>query len=378
MLFDGVSVTTDKKRGRPGSPSTDGPPFPSSKKRSRTEDVALNRQHTSLVSEDLSSPSSMGSTPDSIELDGQFSSLSYESQEELHVGPYNAITLTKPSDPLQAFTFDCGFCDSTTICVCREIAAQAVVEQAIVIPNADGSVFTRTTQNHQSPPTSAKERNASILDDLPAYQPPVPLRRRARAAAANSVFPVHIPTQELPTCSGDPSNCMACADDTFGQAFCSAIGSSVTVCDCSAEVISRCCGGASNCSDCPSSKATAPPIANEKPSELMPTNDAWQKIKAHPNAKFADLALLAKVVASQSKCSGPQLVFSPAPRAHEHDSTLESPSAKDDVTTSRIHRSPPLQLVPQEVLLECGRRRMRQVNSAGVNEALRLLDVNFT
>ena len=37
---------------------------------------------------------------------------------------------------------------------------------------------------------------------------------------------------------------------------------------------------------------------------------AWQKLKAHPNVDFADLSLLAEVVASRTKCAGPQLVVS--------------------------------------------------------------------
>jgi hypothetical protein len=40
-------------------------------------------------------------------------------------------------------------------------------------------------------------------------------------------------------------------------------------------------------------------------------------------------------------------------------------------------REQPPRLVPQEVLIECGRRRIREVNADGVREALRLLDSKF-
>ena len=41
------------------------------------------------------------------------------------------------------------------------------------------------------------------------------------------------------------------------------------------------------------------------------------------------------------------------------------------------YSSPPPVLVPQEELRECGRRRIREVDAAGVRDALRILDAQF-
>jgi hypothetical protein len=111
--------------------------------------------------------------------------------------------------------------------------------------------------------------------------------------------------------------------------------------------------------------------------EMIPTNDAWQKLKAHPNVQFADLTLLAEVVARKSVCSGPQLVVSSS-----NPLIPINPRPTIDRTeisaTHQVGDSPPPRLVPHEVLLECGRTRMRQVRTDGVREALRLLDAKFS
>lgn len=40
---------------------------------------------------------------------------------------------------------------------------------------------------------------------------------------------------------------------------------------------------------------------------------AWRTLKAHPNAKFAPLAMLADVVARRHKVRGPRVELSPSP-----------------------------------------------------------------
>ncbi|KAG6337327.1 hypothetical protein ID866_1752 [Astraeus odoratus] len=133
---------------------------------------------------------------------------------------------------------------------------------------------------------------------------------------------------------------MACADDNFGRAFCQAINHSM--------------------------------------------------LKTHPNVAFADLTLLAEVVARRSKCTGSRVVISPAPGSitpersttTQHDPNNKGLSVLPTDPHERLHRqqlernSPP-RLVPQDVLIECGRRRVREVNADGVREALRLLDSKF-
>ena len=98
---------------------------------------------------------------------------------------------------------------------------------------------------------------------------------------------------------------------------------------------------------------------------MIPTNDAWQQLKAHPNVSFADLALLADVVAGRSKCTGPRVTLSPVP---EGSGCPES----DSVLLADPPERP--KLIPQEILVKCGQERVRQVQAAGVRDALRLLD----
>jgi hypothetical protein len=111
----------------------------------------------------------------------------------------------------------------------------------------------------------------------------------------------------------------------------------------------------------------------------MPTNDAWQKIKAHPNVEFADLSLLAEVVATRSLCPGPPLAILTT-EMHQDSSAITNifrPRRLFGNRREHASNSPPPKLVPQEVLLECGRRTLRRVHTDGVREALRLLDVKF-
>jgi len=224
---------------------------------------------------------------------------------------------------------------------------------------------------------SAQATRPSILDNLPEYQPPVALRRRPGGVLANSVFPVEAAPGA--NCSGDPSNCLACGDDPFGKAFCSAIEKSTSkqmVCDNCPQSRpsssgSNCCNSSEpGCAGCSSSSLAVMTPSPPEHTDFMPTNDAWRKLKAHPNVEFADLSLLAEVVSSRSKCLGPQLVVSPAPHNPEIGRVSEGPG--------RGGTSSPLRLVPQEVLLECGRRRLRQVHADGVRDALRLLDAKFS
>ena len=104
------------------------------------------------------------------------------------------------------------------------------------------------------------------------------------------------------------------------------------------------------------------------PSETIPCDDAWRQLKQHPNIAFADLNLLADVVAGRSRCSGPQAV-SPAPSSDDQE-PAEQPESRDPIQGQRG----PLTLVPQEVLLQCGRKRISEVQVAGVREALNILD----
>jgi hypothetical protein len=119
-------------------------------------------------------------------------------------------------------------------------------------------------------------------------------------------------------------------------------------------------------------------------------NDAWRQIKAHPNVSFADLSLLASVVASHSKCTGPRVTLSPRP---EHRITPPPPAPPADNETiiltdphaqyrekekAQLQGSTSPQLVPQNVLAQCGQHRIREVPTFAVRDALRILDVKFS
>jgi len=233
----------------------------------------------------------------------------------------------------------------------------------------------------------------SILDELPAFQPAVPLRRRQTATAVTKPI---VPAA-APTCSGDPSNCLACADDTFGKAFCDALGKSVAAqasgVSCPSENFTINPAQVSlNPRGSYHSQATAESLSQQPEEGSMSTSDAWKQLKSHPNVAFSDLAMLADVVARRSKCTGPRVVISPAPgsitpeRVASPD-TLDAASSDSGsivLTDPHAHfhqqeraRSSPPRLVPQEILMQCGQDQLRQVQAAGVREALRLLDAKY-
>lgn len=81
-----------------------------------------------------------------------------------------------------------------------------------------------------SNPDQENDNSISILDNLPPYQPAVPLPRRVKPRV-DTIMSTVVPAKEgdaTPNgCSGDPTNCSACRDSAFGRAFCSALGNSV-------------------------------------------------------------------------------------------------------------------------------------------------------
>jgi len=297
--------------------------------------------------------------------------------------------------------FECGLCTDGTSCVCREMVLHS---PAMPFKTETTTVSAASMVPVELPPVSQIGAQ-SILDNLPPYQPPVPLRRRPEVRPLRSLFPI-VPSSASPSqvtqsgpvnCSGDPSNCLACADDVFGQAFCAAVGESLA------------CSGP--CADCPRASGTkyrnstisthASSSASQeggKSAETIPTSDAWRQLKSHPNVSFADLTLLAEVVARRSKCAGPTVVISPPPGSITPERTsspvrpINGPSAaggdSDVILLSDPHAnyhmkerersacsSPNL---VQEELVRCSRTGSgREVHTAGVREALALLDSRF-
>jgi len=359
---------------------------------------------------------SMSSSPDD-RTSPSFSSAGHESRSGLFPTPPPSLThmLNYPSsEPVPALdaqdsadSLQCVLCSPEVPCLCREMDMEQAVADTNLIPEHDHSaMMSPMDQPTQLAASTSSQMN--ILENLPAYQAPVPIRRRMPGQSINPVFsvtPISVPSSSA-KCSGDPANCMACSDDDFGKAFCQAIGHSVnstSLCiDCPVRtnqtdniVVGGCCGDITKCGSC----GIAPMISspNLPPSEMsIPTDDAWRQLKSHPNVAFADLSLLAEVVARRSKCTGSRVVISPAPGSVTPErSTLMAGHSRQGGSTAPDHhsvlltnpheryhqqqreQSPPPRLVPQEVLIECGRRRMREVNADGVREALRLLDSKF-
>jgi AP-1-like factor len=261
------------------------------------------------------------------------------------------------------------------------------------------------TRHSMQPMDSSKpSTQISILKKLPAYQAPIPLRRRAVASNFNSLFPVSTFMQQhfaasSATCSGDPANCMACADDSFGQAFCAAIGESVATtplcdgCPCHANAPSGnggCCSGPTKCALHERDASHASNAAGRPFSGTIPTNHAWRQLKSHPNVAFADLSLLADVVARRSKCTGPRVVISPALGSVTPERVNSPPDNHQQAGSDKFMTDPHThhhgsemggslpRLIPQELLIECGRQRVREVRADAVRDALHLLDAKFS
>ncbi|KAI0694882.1 hypothetical protein BC835DRAFT_1406363 [Cytidiella melzeri] len=388
-------------------------------------------------------------------------------------------------------TFNCGFCSDSTPCICRELALQQINN----LPSSAAAYKAENPDNNRDHElrfdgSQMSTQQPSILDNLPAYQPPVPLRRRGgQRINTTPNFPIsQSQSQSSPSsqteasCTGDPSNCPACADDAFGKAFCAAINKSVASsstsfgnCSCGSEggcshtvpiaastsSNAQCCGNTNSCCRAretagtitsmatgPSSFAlpevsvfshSAPSPSNgfsvqqqpQPPSlqnNTIPCDDVWRQLKSHPNVTFADLDLLAEVVARRAKCTGPRVEIFPAPGSitpergispltlanafpQQQQQQQHSPVNVDmrsgssggqhampppqDRPFSDMHStssgmlmgmereraaaaSPSLQLVPQEVLLQCGQqKRVREVYADAVSDALRLLDAKF-
>ncbi|KAJ8084127.1 hypothetical protein PM082_002894 [Marasmius tenuissimus] len=402
-----ITLDNERKRWRE-NPSIVTSSLSSSRKRPRIDDSsqdAITLSHIPAFSSE--SPPSMASSPESCQ--SPFSPMALDTPQQPQVPLNNLINLSLPAK-LDSFSGSnsiipafagCGLCSEGTSCVCRD-----ALENPMTVASPPTTLKIEAFEAPH-PPTIIRIGSpapTTILDNLPEYKPPVPLRRRNNTSGSNLIFPVTpVPSSQKPTCSGDPANCLACADDSFGKAFCAALGKSVAA---QSSVDSE-----SSCSNCPCgphnfgvnpavvsltsspqslSPVSTPPPECEGNADTIPTDDAWRQLKAHPNVAFADLALLADVVARRSKCTGPRVVISPAPgtvtpervaspaNGDSQAVLLTDPHAQYHKNERARSTSSPPQLVPQEILLKCGQERVREVQTAGVRDALRLLDAKFS
>ncbi|KIJ45292.1 hypothetical protein M422DRAFT_779186 [Sphaerobolus stellatus SS14] len=440
------SPETERKRWREDSLQPYSSNDFTSRKRMKTDQGLQLTQDTMSL---MHSPSSMVSSPaDSSASSGQhdtyspmsFGSRSPNSQVYSHtqqpamaslfsgfVGKAQSCMNENRSSFDHSFGMvDCGFCPDDTACMCRELALQQVGPRIAVhddMPGTTPSISTNTTsaQMPPSPPEVKMEsrgsisisstpqitpqmtpasipiqsmNGSSILDNLPAYAPAVPLPRRRAAdqAPPTSIFPVY-PVQSVrstrastPNCTGDPSNCMACADDPFGKAFCAALGSSVKQCNGSTSNSGFGCGGCGNpsCGASSSSESASAASSPDHSSETVPCNTAWAQLKSHPNIAFTDLTMLAEVVARRSKCTGPVLSSEPELDALTRRQSDGRTRGADDMPVlltdphAQYHEHAGSQSgSPLQHGLSLHRQRVLEVQAEGVRDALALLDGQF-
>lgn len=127
-----------------------------------------------------------------------------------------------------------------------------------------------------------------------------------------------------------------------------------------------------------------------KNTDMVPCNTAWAQLSSHPNIAFADLSLLADVVARRdhihvdsSSASGSSGSANASRTAWSSPSALQDPKA--DLGSLATSTNPTHStvagntrtLVPHDHLVMNGlgqRRRVRQVPNDGVQDALALLD----
>ncbi|GAA5971864.1 hypothetical protein JCM11641_001547 [Rhodosporidiobolus odoratus] len=299
----------------------------------------------------------------------------------------------------------CGFCSSSSDCFCAEVGYH-------IVPTPSAVPVTLA-----SPIVKIEESDDYYFGEA-AYEPAVPLRLRSREKKSAPVWAIestaavaYAPTISNPAlCNGDPANCPACSDDPFGKAFCNAL--STTVCttspcaDCPGNCTSRklptpppdttdeemallesltdlpCCGDPMLCGSLtckPASEKTQVEVQQMellprsvqpgvKTVESMPCNEAWSALKAHPNIAFANLRMLADVVAKRTHCGGPIRSSPPSP-------PRAAPAPAPMSALSEVDQRPVL--VPQSTLqcsIDAGTRKRLTVERGAVNEALEMLD----
>ncbi|TIA93130.1 hypothetical protein E3P99_00273 [Wallemia hederae] len=281
-------------------------------------------------------------------------------------------------DELDRF-FSCGFCSEETPCVCRQVSAQD--EAQLVAPMI------------ATAPAPAPTSTTSLLDNPPSFAPAQPLRKKR--TTSKKLFAVQT------ECSGDPDNCMACQvddslacrDDKPGRAFFEALQGSVCQ---DGE-------GKQKCDGCPTHQRgqhDAEHRDRDTPTERgqedtlvdangqsIPASDAWRRLKSHPNIGLADLALLADLVGSRTRCTGAELhqqvekvlenVPSQAEVTVDVDRLNSSSSSAQARTPTARRNSTSLQLpqlVPQDQLVSSSKRRKLLVEMGAVRDALDVLD----
>nr|XP_031864266.1 uncharacterized protein CI109_000179 [Kwoniella shandongensis]KAA5531338.1 hypothetical protein CI109_000179 [Kwoniella shandongensis] len=334
------------------------------------------------------------------------------------------------SSPSNTFKSDegCGLCTGGGFCACR-----AGLSESPRISNG--------SQTLSAP--------AEVSGVVRAPVAALPLRLRSKNSGLSKAPIWAINATPLPAvarspeavCTGDPSNCDACRNDSFGREFCQhlfeATDSSTDFKPCStcpgncmniksllspspehanhassstapstssshlrtppsvnaedemplAPLQMACCGnpelcgghhgggggctgdvvaiGGSSGLDDSSSSVQAREVQDEIDHSTLRPDQAWKQLKAHPNAKFASLALLADVVARRTKCLGPRVEMSPLPPSPVPAPATPAPA------TSTIRAS---SVTSNATMTAQARKRQFEIETSGLRDALKLLD----
>ncbi|BGO90736.1 hypothetical protein NBRC10512_000676 [Rhodotorula toruloides] len=298
----------------------------------------------------------------------------------------------------------CTFCSGDANCFCAEVGYE-------VAPSSATAAMQIVEMAAAASPNIVKEEHVDSAFNDVGYEPAVPLRLRRsqnkplttvwaiESSSSRSTSVVATPSATKVVCSGDPANCPACSDDPFGKAFCNALSS--TVCstqpcaNCPSHATRRkiptpppesvddeaaifesftdlpCCKdpalcGSLTCKPEDESHHSTPAstASRERNVDTVPCNEAWTQLKQHPNIGFADLQMLADVVAKRTYCDGPVASTPPPPPG----------VTSETFPASSSHRP---MLVPQSALqcsVDAGTRRRLTVERGAVNEALSILD----
>ncbi|ORX37336.1 hypothetical protein BD324DRAFT_608628 [Kockovaella imperatae] len=241
----------------------------------------------------------------------------------------------------------CGLCTSASFCACKvETSPQTLPNETLSHhrPAQHSSVVIRTSTQAVSLPLKKNKAGHGIKAKIWDFVP-------SPMASGLSTSDDGFASRATAECSGDPSNCEVCKDDSFGQEFCAQLYADPTI--------------TKPCDDCPGNCMSISALlcsdGGEGSSESSMTADqAWKTLKAHPNSRFAPLALLADVVAKHTTCVGHEA--GPSFSGQSISSTAPSQMASRDFGSSPTFG------------LSRGSRRRLKVETSGVRDALRMLD----
>ncbi|KAL8289991.1 hypothetical protein RQP46_002930 [Phenoliferia psychrophenolica] len=309
----------------------------------------------------------------------------------------------------------CGLCSADDSCFCADV----------------GYKIDRTGNTSFAP--ARRILKVEVEPDFETSQVAIPLRLR-KTPGRTPVWAIESAraAEDKPAlCNGDPANCPACQNDPFGKAFCNALSESVcssnpcATCPSNHASTSQlsalpvitareasppngmtdqtlydalaglpCCGDPGLCGSltcAPKSSPSPSPVPALEEDVLLPRsvepgvrtvdtvpcNEAWTVLKCHPNIAFANLQMLADVVAKRTRCDGPVNMGSPSSLAVP--SLFNSP--RPIPQSLGLPRIPEMDLTPtlspHEALVcaaDAGQRKRLTVERGAVNEALEYLD----